>query len=616
LKNLLITFLGATTLLWITPTIYFSYQYPEIQWDWDKINTQDIHFPNSFIWGTATAAHQVDGNNENNNWYIWEHSLDENNQSRIHNSEKSGLAADHWIRYPEDISLMKELGVNHYRFSVEWSKIEPKKGKIDQVALNHYKDLCNALIEAKITPVITLHHFTHPIWFEKLGGFEKNNNIQYFVEFSEIVFQELNSMVPIWCTINEPSVFVSQGYFNGVFPPGKKDPVLAGEVLENLLNAHTQVYRHLKSLPGGDRVQIGLVKNIFQFDPLRRWHILDWVFSKVLNDVFTNSTLEFLKTGDSNFYLPGMVNKEMNNPNAIGSLDFIGLNYYSRMHVRGQFNPSKPFVFKKRSKDIQTDMDYALYPEGLYKALHTISTLKKPIYVTENGVADRGDSIRTLFIERYIYALNMALKDRLDIKGYFYWSLMDNFEWTEGYKMKFGLYEVDFKTQKRTLRSSSKPFVDMVKKRGVDDRGYVVNIGEKVPNFMMEYATGEKISISDLKGQVVVLQFTASWCSVCRIEMPHLEKDVWQEFKEKGLVLIGVDRDEPRETVLKFQKEMGTTYPLALDPGANIFGLFADKNSGVTRNVVIDQNGTIVFLTRLFEKEEYQEMIRVIESLL
>ena len=158
--------------------------------------------------------------------------------------------------------------------------------------------------------------------------------------------------------------------------------------------------------------------------------------------------------------------------------------------------------------------------------------------------------------------------------------------------------------------------VEMVNKRGADDRGYLVSVGEMAPDFTMDYVSGERVRLSDLRGKVVVLQFTASWCSVCKQEMPHLEKDVWQAFKDKGAVLIGVDRDEPLETVLKFQNDIGTTYPLALDPGANIFGLFADKNAGVTRNVVIDQDGRIVFLTRLFEEKEYQEMLKKIGSLL
>ena len=601
---------------WIIPVIYFNLSFPEINWNWNKIDTQNIHFPNSFAWGTATAAHQVEGNNTNNNWYDWEHQLDENNQPRIHNGDKSILAADHWNRYPDDIKLMKDLGVNHYRFSIEWSKIEPQNGDYNVESIQHYRDLCDSLIKNNITPVVTLHHFTHPTWFEKLGAFEKKENIHHFIEYSEYAFNNLKDLVPIWCTINEPSVFVSQGYFNGIFPPGKQDPVLAATVLENLLFAHTKTYKHLKSLNGGNKAQIGLVKNIFQFDPLRRWHILDWAFSKVLNNVFTHSTLDYFKKGYSTFSLPGMVKKHMENNDAVGAMDFIGLNYYSRMHVKGQANLTEPFVFEKRAKDIQTDMDYALYPEGFYEALHTISTLKKPIYVTENGVADQGNNIREIFIKRYLYALHKGLQDGLDIRGYFYWTLMDNFEWSEGYKMKFGLYEVDFETQERTLRESSNLFAKMVKKPGVDSRGYIVNIGDTAPNFTMEYTTGEKVTLTDLRGKIVVLQFTASWCSVCRKEMPHLEKDVWQQFKEKGLVLVGIDRDEPIETVIQFQKDMGTTYPLALDPGAEIFGLFADKNSGVTRNVVIDQQGKIVFLTRLFEEKEYNQMIEAIKSLL
>ncbi len=611
------TTLAVTFLIgWVVVVTYLSQTNPDVKWQWDSINTSDIHFPSNFAWGTATAAHQVEGNNTNNNWYEWERSVDDGGISRIHNNDRSGLAADHWNRYPEDIILMKDLGVSHYRFSVEWSRIEPEKGRYDLEALAHYRRMCEALVEADITPVVTLHHFTHPTWFEEMGAFEKEENTDHFVGFSELVFNELRDLVPMWCTFNEPSVFVAQGYFNGIFPPGKKDPILAGTVLENMLNAHVRTYHQLKSIPGSDGNKIGLVKNIFQFDPYRRWHVLDWAFSKILNDVYTNAPLEFLKTGESSFYMPGMVDNKMSNELAVGTLDFIGLNYYSRMHVKGQLNAVEPFVFDTREQDIMTDMGYPLYAEGFHRALKTISRMDVPIYVTENGLADDSDSVRPLFIKRYLYALNQALRERIDVRGYFYWSLMDNFEWAEGYSMKFGLYEVDLETQDRRLREGSRPFVEMVNKRGADERGYLVNVGEMAPDLTMEYVTGETVRLQDLRGKVVVLQFTASWCSVCRQEMPHLEKDVWQAYKDKGVVLIGVDRDEPLETVLKFQDDIGTTYPLALDPGANIFGLFADKNAGVTRNVVIDQDGRIVFLTRLFEEKEYQEMLKKIGSLL
>lgn len=149
------------------------------------------------MWGTATAAHQVEGNNVNNNWYDWEHQIDADGISRIQNNDKSGIAADHWNLYNKDISLMNDLGVKYYRFSVEWSKIEPEKGVIDKNALNHYRNVCNALIDSGLTPVVTIHHFTHPIWFENLGAFENEENINHFLEFSEIVFNMLSDIVPI-----------------------------------------------------------------------------------------------------------------------------------------------------------------------------------------------------------------------------------------------------------------------------------------------------------------------------------------------------------------------------------------------------------------------------------
>ena len=589
---------------------------PDPQWNWDEIKTDKIYFPNNFMWGTATAAHQVEGNNTNNNWYRFEHQKDSNGKPRIHNNDKSGLAADHWNRYKEDIDLMNELGVKYYRFSIEWSKIEPKNGIFNEKALEHYRELCTTLIDSGLTPVVTLHHFTHPIWFEDLGGFEKEENIKHYLEFSEFVFNKLSDLVPFWCTINEPAVYVSQGYFNGVFPPGKKDPVLAGQVMKNLLSAHVAVFRHLKTLPNGMNVQIGLVKNITQFDPLRRWHILDWYFSGILNDIFTNNTINLLTTGDFNFYLPGMANISYKNTDAIGAIDFIGLNYYSRWHVKGHLNTATPFTFETRPEDIQTDMPYSIYPEGFYRAIQTISKLNKPIIITENGIADNKDDRRELFIERYLYALYKAIMDGYDIRGYFYWTLMDNFEWAEGYAMKFGLYEVDFTTQKRELRKGSLAFSKIVKQPGADKRGYIVSVGDQAPDLLLEYTNGKTVQLSDLLGQVVVLQFTASWCSVCIQEMPHLEKEVWNAYKDKGLMLIGIDRDEPLDVVEKFQEKVGTTYPIALDPGAKHFSKFAHINSGVTRNIVIDKNGKIAFLTRLFDKEEFQAMINKIDLLI
>ena len=329
---------------------FLNKSFPDIIWNWDEIDVKNIHFPKSFIWGTATAAHQVEGNNTNNNWFQWENNLDSNNNYRIHNNQISGLAADHWNKYPEDIQLMKEIGMNHYRFSIEWSKIEPRQGFFDESAIQHYRNVCDSLLSNGIKPVITLHHFTNPIWFENLGAFEKEENSKYFINFAKRIFEELHDLVPIWCTFNEPSVYVSQGYFNGVFPPGKKNPTLAGIVLKNILNTHVSLYHELKDITSKENIKIGIVKNIFQFDPLRRWNLMDWIISKVLNDVYTNDPLTFFKTGKFNFFLPGANSIEFENIDAIESMDFIGLNYYSRLHVKSRFNIKNSFTLEVRKK--------------------------------------------------------------------------------------------------------------------------------------------------------------------------------------------------------------------------------------------------------------------------
>ena len=196
-------------LIFFLPLI-FHFKYKEIRWDWDGIDISEISFPKSFIWGTATASHQVEGNC-NNNWSKFEESNKGDGTPNITNAQISGLACDHWNRYKEDIKLISDLGVKHYRFSLEWSKIEPKMGRYDDKAIQHYSDVIDELIKNNIEPVITLHHFSHPLWFDEMGAFEKESNIPYLVSFSRKVFEQYSDRVKFWCTINEPGVVSMQG---------------------------------------------------------------------------------------------------------------------------------------------------------------------------------------------------------------------------------------------------------------------------------------------------------------------------------------------------------------------------------------------------------------------
>ena len=263
-----------------------SSQDPETLWEWSKEDVQSVYtakWPTGFLWGSATAAFQVEGHNAPSNWTKWENSTDDNGNPRIHKGQKVGDACDHFHLYREDIRRAAEdLGLNSYRFSLAWSRIEPRQGEYDQAAIEHYGDLIDACLEHGIQPMVTLHHFSHPLWFEELGSFEKEENIEHFLRFAEIVFKAYSDRVEYWCTHNECGPFATMGWGMGAFPPGKNSLEKVGMVLLNLIRSHTQVYHHLKSLPNGDKVQIGLVKNIFQFDPWSRWNPLHWYICRFM----------------------------------------------------------------------------------------------------------------------------------------------------------------------------------------------------------------------------------------------------------------------------------------------------------------------------------------------
>jgi beta-glucosidase len=455
--------IAALSLIYLAFIVAYQLKYPQLTWDWDRIDTGRMNFPENFLWGVATAAHQVEGNNTNNQWYAWEHALDESGNPRVEKGAKSGLACDHWNRYPTDIGLMKELGVKAYRFSVEWSRIEPRQGFFDTAAIRHYQDVCDSLLKHNIKPVVTLHHFTNPIWFEELGAFEKSENVKYFTAFVEEIFPALQDRVDLWCTINEPAVYTVDGYFTTLSPPGKTNTALAAVVLRNLLEAHVQAYHTIKSLPGGEDAKVGMVKNMTQFDPYNKWNMGDWFVASTVYKIFNSSIIGFLKTGNYEFNMPFEVKMNEYNPDAINTLDFIGLNYYSHYYYKFSFDQEALFDPHYKKDDIMTDMDYAFYPEGFYRAVRTLSQFGVPIFVTENGIADAKDDRRALFIQRYLYALSEAIKEGYDLKGYFYWSLMDNFEWSFGFEKEFGLYSVDRDTQERTLKKGASQYQRIIR---------------------------------------------------------------------------------------------------------------------------------------------------------
>jgi beta-glucosidase len=460
-------FIGALVL--IVGILYgiMEYHFPleEIRWDWSQIkdvNSND--FPVNFLWGTSTSAHQIEGNNDNNQWTLWE-----NIPGNIKNGDKQDMkngGVNHWNMMEQDIMLMKKIGVKSYRFSIEWSKIERVQGTFEREPMDKYKYLLDLLQKSGIEPLITLHHFTDPIWFQELGAFTKTENIRLFVNFARYVYKELLPYnIKMYCTINEPNVYANFGYLTGQFPPGKKDAKLAAIVSSNLMKTHVQVYKTLKSMERGNETMIGLSPNFVHFEPYRKYNPIERYLASIIKNAYIQNIIEYFITGKYRFHQPGIVDHMDENPAAIGALDYIGINFYFNTRVKLNWDIVMPFINVNDESDPQlvtTDMGWAIYPEGLYRAIKQVAPLKVPIYITENGIADAVDTRRDMFIRRYLYALSKAIKDGYDVRGYYWWSLMDNFEWAEGFHPRFGLYEVDYETKKRTLRKGAKFFIEIV----------------------------------------------------------------------------------------------------------------------------------------------------------
>ena len=433
-----------------------------LKFDFNKLKLTPFKFGKDFLWGSATAAHQIEGNCTNNNWYQFESAVDAQGKPRILNGQKAGLCCDGWNLYKDDVQLMKALSLNAYRFSVEWSKIEPKQGEFDAGALDHYEKVVDELLANGIEPVITLHHFTNPIWFEDKGAFLQDDSPEIFTRFVERVVNKLAPKVKFWCTINEPAVYAFLGYFNAEFPPALNDAVKLARVLRNMLLAHTAAYNAVKKIRPD--AQVGLVVHVALCDPPNQWSLVDILIARMLNNLMNNSHFEYLVNGRYDFNLPGMVSEKYRGGQK-DAFDFIGLNYYTNhFRIFKPFGKEQFVEITKVPPEKLTDMGWAIYPEGMYRSLKLIASYtSKPIYITESGIADRADTKRAKYIEDHLLVINKAISDGLNVKGYFYWSLMDNFEWAHGFDSKFGLYSVDLATRKRTLYEGSRKLTEIIK---------------------------------------------------------------------------------------------------------------------------------------------------------
>jgi len=418
----------------------------------------EVVFPRGFLWGSATSAHQVEGNNVHSDWWAWERA------GRV--KERSGLACDHYHRFAADFDLAASLGHNAHRFSVEWARIEPAEGQWDDEALAHYVEVVRALRQRHLEPIVTLHHFTTPQWLVAQGGWLSPKAIDHFGDYVQRVATALGSMVRYWITINEPLVYLRMHYIQGLGPPGAQDLGQALRVIEQLMRAHALGYRivHSACAAGADGPHVSIAHHVPMFRPCRRWSPPDRWITHVTDRVFNRAFLDALLEG--RWSVPGLGTHRV--PDAKGTLDFLGINFYGRQFIRwvpgltpwpgsscdlGHHEP--------RQVTERTSMGWDVHPPSFAEALMRWGRLGLPILVTENGTSMTDDARRWRYLLRHVQAMAHALRRGAAIRGYCYWSLLDNFEWADGYTPRFGLIEVDYASQRRTVRESARRYADI-----------------------------------------------------------------------------------------------------------------------------------------------------------
>ncbi|MBI4431107.1 MAG: glycoside hydrolase family 1 protein [Candidatus Omnitrophica bacterium] len=401
-------------------------------------------FPKGFLWGAATSSHQVEGDNDANDWADWE--------TAGRAKERSGMACDHWRRFREDFDLARSLGHNAHRFSIEWSRIEPQEGQFNEAALLHYCEVVDALRERNLEPVVTLHHFTLPRWVAREGGWISSRFVQYFLRYADRVAEYLSDKVRYWVTVNEPMVALYQGYIQGIWPPGEKSFGKALEMFRNVVRVHTELYHMLHNRRRN--CWVGMAKHVRAFFPYRSFWPFDHLSAGLRQFFFSDLMTHILTTGVA--FFPGLENSFLRR--AKGTTDFIGVNYYTREFVK--FALTFPFGGEKEKSfsgetGERNSLGWEIYPEGLYRALVDLRKFSLPIIILENGLCTLEDPRRIVFIQSHLGAVARAMKAGADIRGYFYWSLVDNFEWLDGFEPRFGLVEMDYKTQARRPRPSA-----------------------------------------------------------------------------------------------------------------------------------------------------------------
>ncbi len=407
-------------------------------------------FPADFLWGTATASYQVEGNNYNSDWWAWEQT-----QGNIAHDHRSALACNWWENAEADLDLAAEMGTNAHRLSLEWSRIEPEPSVFSNDALDRYRQILQAMIDRDIEPMVTLHHFSNPLWLVEKGDFNSEIVVEYFQRYTDRVVNSLGDLVAKWITINEPMVYFYSRYMDKAFPQPEDSGLRAGlQSLRQMLRCHAAAYHTIKE-KYPDK-PIGVAKNFPIFEPRPGGNRVDSWWATRLSRMFNHAWMDALQDGRIRWPIGRGKIK-----NLAGSFDFVGINYYTRFFVK--FPPGKDIVDNSWGPDaLVSDGNYGeVYPYGLYRAIKQVLRYKKPIFITENGLPDKDDKLRPSFILDHLRQIWQAISFCYPVMGYYHWSLIDNFEWDRGWTQRFGLIGLDPDTQERTWRASGRLYSEI-----------------------------------------------------------------------------------------------------------------------------------------------------------
>ncbi len=429
-----------------------------------------IQFPKDMKWGTATASYQIEGatNEGGRGVSIWD--TFSKTPGNVVNGDNGDVACDSYHRYEEDVELMKDLGIDVYRFSVAWPRIFPNgTGEVNQEGLDYYHRLVDKLLENGIEPMCTLYHWDLPQALQDKGGWANRETIDAFVDYAELMFKEFSGKINKWLTLNEPWCISFLSNYIGVHAPGNQDLQLATQISHHLLVTHGKTVQKFRELGVGG--EIGFAPNTTWLEPYSNrqedidacnreigWYI-EWFMDPVFKGSYPDFMVDWFKKKGVELDIQDGDMETINQP-----VDFLGINYYTGHIARYKENEGLLDWEMVEMNYDRTDIGWPIFPEGFYNVLMRIkdSYGDIPIYITENGSCyndepENGsvkDSGRINYLQQHLTALNRAIASGVNVKGYITWSLMDNFEWAEGYTMRFGIVHVNYRTLERTKKDS------------------------------------------------------------------------------------------------------------------------------------------------------------------